>query len=98
MISAERIRKWAHDRNLIEGSTQQAQFVKLAEEVGELAGAIARNHDHEFTDAIGDCFVVLTILAAQRGYEIEACIADAWNVIKERKGRMENGVFIRETD
>lgn len=96
MIYAERIRQWAHDRNLIEGSTVQAQFVKLAEEVGELAAAIARNNDDAFSDAIGDCFVVLTILAAQRGLEVEACIADAWDVIKDRKGRMENGIFIRE--
>lgn len=98
MIYAERIRQWAHDRNLIEGSTMQAQCVKLMEEVGELAAAIARNQDDEFSDAIGDCFVVLTILAAQRGLEIEACIAGAWDVIKDRKGRMVDGVFIRETE
>lgn len=98
MIYAERIRQWARDRNLIEGSTTQAQFVKLVEEVGELAAAIARNQDDEFSDAIGDCFVVLTILAAQRGFEVEACIADAWDVIKDRKGHMENGVFIREAN
>ena len=98
MIYAERIRGWAHDRNLIRGSTPQAQFVKLVEEVGELAAAIARNNDDEFADAIGDIFVVLTILASQRGFEVECCIADAWDVIKHRKGRMENGVFIREPD
>ncbi len=98
MIYAERIRKWAHDRNLIEGSNTQAQFVKLAEEVGELAAAIARDDDQQLVDAIGDCFVVLTILAKQRGFNIEECIAAAWDVIKDRKGRIVDGVFIRDPD
>lgn len=96
MIYADRIRGWAHDRNLIEGSTVQAQCVKLMEEVGELSAAIVRNQDYRFADAIGDCFVVLTILAAQRGLEIETCIADAWDEIKNRKGRMVDGVFVKE--
>ena len=98
MIYAERIRGWASDRNLIDGSDEKSQFVKLMEEAGELAAAIARNNDADFMDAIGDCFVVLTILAAQRGVEIEQCIADAWIQIKDRKGRMVQGVFVKEED
>jgi NTP pyrophosphatase (non-canonical NTP hydrolase) len=97
MIYAERIRDWAQERNLIRGSTQQAQFVKLIEEVGELAEAIAKDKAG-FMDAIGDCFVVLTILAAQRGIDIEDCIAGAWLEIKDRKGRMVDGIFVRDAD
>lgn len=96
MIYADRIRQWAHDRNLIEGSTVQAQFVKLIEEVGELAEAVAKGKDEQFMDSIGDAFVVLTILAAQKDLEIEECIAHAWDEIKDRKGRMVDGVFIRD--
>lgn len=96
MIYAERIRDWAHDRNLIEGSTVQAQFVKLIEEIGELAEAIAKGKDEQFLDSIGDAFVVLTILAAQKGMDIEECIAFAWHEIKDRKGKMVDGVFIRD--
>lgn len=96
MIYAERIRDWAHDRNLIEGSTVQAQFVKLIEEVGELAEAIAKGKDEQFLDSIGDAFVVLTILAAQKGMDIEECIAYAWGEIRDRKGKMVDGVFIRD--
>lgn len=98
MIYAERIRHWAHDRNLIHGSTPQAQFVKLIEEVGELAQSIAKDRPSDFRDAIGDCFVVLTILAAQKDEDIEECIALAWDVIKDRKGRMIDGIFVREED
>lgn len=98
MIYADRIRQWAHDRNLIAGSDPKSQFVKLMEEAGELAAAIARGKQDEFEDAIGDMFVVLTIMAAQTGVPIEECIAKAWAEIKNRKGRMIDGTFIKEDD
>ena len=98
MVYAERIRDWADERNLILGSTPQAQFVKLIEEIGELAEAIAKNKKEQFEDSIGDAFVVLTILAAQENVASEQCIANAWNEIKDRKGRMINGVFVKEED
>ena len=96
MIYADRIRGWAHDRNLIKGSGVKSQFVKLMEESGELAQAIAKQKDDEFADALGDMFVVMTILADQKGLQIEECIAGAWNEIKDRKGRMVDGVFVKE--
>lgn len=98
MIYAERIRQWAHDRNLITGSSTDKQMLKLMEEVGELAAGLARGKNGDAIDAIGDCFVVLTILAAQIGVEIEDCIAGAWLEIKDRKGRMVDGVFVKEAD
>jgi hypothetical protein len=39
--------------------------------------------------------VVLTILAAQKGFNIEECIAHAWSQIKDRKGRMVDGIFVK---
>lgn len=98
MIYATRIRNWAQERNLIRGSTPEKQFTKLIEEVGELAAGIARGCDEAVMDGIGDCFVVLTILAAQHGMDIEECIAAAWDEIKDRKGRMVDGVFVKEAD
>lgn len=96
MIYADRIRGWAEARNLIRGSDVKSQFVKLMEEAGELAQAIAKQKDDEFADALGDMFVVMTILADQKGLQIEECIAGAWNEIKDRKGRMVDGVFVKE--
>jgi NTP pyrophosphatase (non-canonical NTP hydrolase) len=96
MIYGNSIRQWAEERNLIAGSTVQAQFVKLIEEIGELAEAIAKGKDEQFMDSIGDAFVVLTILAAQKNLEIEECVVHAWHQIKDRKGRMDNGIFIKE--
>lgn len=92
------IRQWAIDRNIIEGSSPQAQFVKLIEETGELASGIAKNRMEVVKDGLGDAVVVLTILAAQYGYKLEDCIEFAWNEIKDRKGRMVNGTFVKEAD
>src|SRR5690606_872733 len=92
----EKIEDWAKDRNLIEGSSTHAQMLKLTEEVGELAGAIAKNRLDDANDAVGDCVVVLTILAKQIGVDIEDCISGAYAEIKDRKGRMVDGVFVKE--
>jgi NTP pyrophosphatase (non-canonical NTP hydrolase) len=96
MRDIARIEKWAHERNIINGSTRQAQLCKLIEEVGELATAINKQRFADVVDAIGDCAVVLTILAAQSQTTLEACIDRAYLEIKDRKGRMVDGVFIRE--
>ena len=92
------IRQWAADRNLIEGSDSFRQITKLVEEVGELAHGIAKRRPDEIVDGIGDAVVVLTILAAQNGLTIEDCIERAWDEIKGRKGRMVDGVFVKEGD
>jgi len=96
MFYADLIRQWAEDRNLIEGSDLKSQFVKLIEEAGELANAIAKKNDIEFADAIGDMVVVLTIMAAQNGMMIEDCIDNAWQEIKDRKGKMVDGIFLKD--
>lgn len=98
MIYADRIRDWAEARNLIAGSTPEKQFLKLIEEVGELGAGMARGNHLAVMDGIGDVFVVITILAAQHGMDIEECIAAAWDEIKDRKGRMVDGVFRKEGD
>jgi NTP pyrophosphatase (non-canonical NTP hydrolase) len=92
------IRTWAAARNLIHGSDPKSQMLKLAEELGELAGALARGKESEADDAIGDMVVVLTIIASQRGVTIEACIEGAWAEIKHRKGKMVAGVFVKDGD
>jgi NTP pyrophosphatase (non-canonical NTP hydrolase) len=96
MNTFAKIRKWAEDRNLIEGSDPKSQMVKLMEEMGELANGIGKNKIAEIEDGIGDCCVVLTIIASQCGLTIEECIMSAYHEIKDRKGRMVDGIFIRE--
>lgn len=94
----EMIRKWAEDRNLVRGATPAAQFQKLGEEFGELGRALIENDPVKFIDAVGDMYVVLTILAAQKGAMIEDCIASAYHEIKDRKGKMVDGIFVKEAE
>ena len=89
-----KIAEWHHQRNLIDGSTDQAQFLKLIEEVGELAGNLARGKD--ISDDIGDIIVVLINIAERNNLTIEECMLVAYNDIKDRKGKMIDGVFIKE--
>ncbi len=92
----EKIRIWAEDRNLVRGATPAAQFQKLGEEFGELGRALIEGDEAKFKDAVGDMYVVLTILAAQKGMMIEDCIASAYEEIKDRKGKMVDGIFVKE--
>ena len=92
------IRDWAEARNIIEGATPEKQFVKLMEELGELAEGMSKGRIEAVKDGIGDAVVVLTIMAAQHDMNIEDCVEMAWHEIKDRKGCMINGVFIKESD
>ena len=169
----EKIENWAEERNLINGSTPQKQFIKLMEEFGELCAGISKNNIDMIKDSIGDCFVVLVIMNKQTGGELfhnglqgifneiskedfsemeinrtskeilvsnliqasvqelgkigemlfldkyediigvlicfygvsevyklsfENCVSSAWEEIKDRKGKMINGVFVKEED
>lgn len=90
--------QWAKDRNILDDSTPQAQVVKLVEEIGELAAAVARGNWDGVYDAIGDSVVVLTILAKMHHASLEHCVNRAWLEIRDRKGRMQGGVFVKEED
>lgn len=90
------IREWARARGIYDSGDIKTQYVKLAEESGELAKAIINNDSPEIIDAIGDMVVVLTNLAHQHGVTIEQCIDSAYKEIANRKGKMQNGSFIKE--
>ena len=51
------IGQWHLDRNLIEGSTDKDQYMKLIQEVGELSDSLCKSKD--FRDDVGDIMVVL---------------------------------------
>src|ERR1700739_1655739 len=92
------IEQWAKDLNRIGGSDSKSQALKGASEFGELCDAILKSDQPKIIDGIGDVVVVLTILAAQNGLKIEECIAAAYDEIKDRKGVMYNGAFIKSDD
>jgi NTP pyrophosphatase (non-canonical NTP hydrolase) len=95
MTKFKLIRQWAKNKGIIDYGDTKTQYVKLLEETGELAQAILKNDEDEFIDAIGDCVVVLTNLAAIRGIDIELCIDVAYAEICNRSGDMVNGTFVK---
>src|SRR5690625_192150 len=91
------IRCWAQDRNLHTADPNK-QALKLGEEFGELFEGLAKSNEDLTKDAIGDMYVVMTILSQQLGFTIEECIELAYNEIKNRRGKMIDGVFVKESD
>ena len=155
--SIRKVKQWAHDKNLIEGSDSITQYLKLVSELGELADDVNKKQD--VRDSIGDCLVVLIIIAEQQycshsletpllfntgeeqqkeaavmasldiaylgyrlccrvnvasdikdvlnrlntvavlyGVTLSECLEHAYNEIKDRRGVMLDGVFIKEDD
>jgi len=92
-----RIRLWAEERGLYSKGDSKTQVVKLVEEMGEVSRAVLKSDKAEIKDGIGDMVVVLTNLAHLEGFTIEECIEAAYDVIKDRKGKMDNGTFKKET-
>lgn len=88
--------QWHYDRNLIEGSTDKDQYCKLMQEAGELSDSICKQYD--VRDDIGDMLVVLINIAERNNLSLGQCLKRAWDDIKNRKGRMVDGVFIKESD
>lgn len=92
----QKIIDWHYARNLIDGSDDKTQFCKLVEEMGELSSNICKGRD--IKDDIGDMMVVLINIAIRNNLTIEECLKAAYNDIKDRKGRMVDGVFVKEAD
>ena len=88
-----------------------AQLQKTKEEVRELEaelemllstsdsnkinGAVVKNN---IMDAIGDIYVTLVMQAGVWGLEMEECVEYAYTQIKDRKGKMVDGIFVKEEE
>ena len=90
------IREWAEQRGLYNNGDPKTQTLKLMEEAGEICRAVLKKDEPEIIDGIGDCVVVLTNLAHLCDTSIEDCIEAAYNEIKDRTGKMDNGTFKKD--
>lgn len=88
---------WSIVRGLHKADSSK-QYLKVAEEVGEVASALARGQVEELKDGIGDVIVTLIILAQQNGLTLEECLRYAYKEIEMRDGKLVNGVFIKKED
>ena len=88
------IGQWHRDRNLIDGSTDKDQYMKLIQEAGELSDSLCKGKD--IKDDIGDMMVVLINIMVRNNLTMNECLSVAYNDIKDRKGKMVDGVFVKE--
>ena len=91
------VEQWAFQRGLLDADPSK-QFIKVVEEIGEVASALARNEQVALRDGIGDVIVTLIILARQSNMTLEECLAFAYQEIKDRTGEMINGTFVKSED
>ena len=90
------IREWAEERGLYLHGDCKTQTLTLMEEAGEVCKAVLKDNQDDVIDGIGDCVVVLTNLAELHGVTIEHCIGIAYDEIKNRTGKMDNGTFKKD--
>jgi len=91
-----KVSQWHRDRNLIDGSTDKDQALKLLQELGELSDSVCKGED--ISDDIGDMLVVMINIVERNNLTLTHCLQEAWIDIKDRKGKMVDGIFVKEAD
>lgn len=97
-----KINHWADERNL-KKADPKIQWMRITEEVGEIRDVLLK--PTKFTepqaalkDAIGDTLVTIIVLAYQLELDVTECLSLAYEEIKNRRGKMINGTFVKEDD
>lgn len=67
-------------------------------EAGRIKGIEPEHAEDELQDAIGDMIVVQTNIAEREGFTISDAAFNAYLEIKDRKGKMIDGTFVKEAD
>lgn len=89
------VRQWAVSKDF---DNPRAQFMKIVEELGETSEAYDKGWQDKLIDSIGDLQVTIINFAMLVGVDYKDALAEAWETIKDRKGTIKNGVFIKEED
>lgn len=90
--------QWGYARNIISTKNTPKQFMKVTEELGELAEGINKDNQGQIKDSLGDILVTLIILSKDLDVDLLDCLKGAYGVIKDRTGKTINGVFVKESD
>lgn len=91
-----KVLQWAKEKGILDKATPKDQMLKTIEEVGELAKAIGKNDKEEIKDGIGDIAVTIIIQAELNGLDFDECLESVYEIISKRKGKMVNGIFVKE--
>lgn len=89
---------WSKERKLNNYNNRFIQLAKVMEELGELSKAMIQDDTDEIIDALGDVNVTLIVLADQMELLLSDCLEVAFNEIKNRKGVLKNGSFIKNVE
>ena len=97
-----KINEWADERNLKQADPK-IQWMRITEEVGEIRDVLLKptkftDPQMALKDAIGDTLVTIIVLAHQLDLDVTECLNIAYEEIKNRKGKMINGTFVKEED
>lgn len=92
----DKVVKWADDKDLLVPENAPFQMLKVMEELGETASALAKKNEDNLKDGIGDVMVTLIILAKQCGFTPYECLLQAWGEISDRKGKTIDGIFVKD--
>lgn len=71
----DKIVDWSTERNIITAGKPSGQVLKVMEEMGEIAGGVARNKPALIKDAVGDVLVIMTNIAKMYGVEPSSVIS-----------------------
>lgn len=99
-ILADNVFRWGVARNITleGGATPLSQIKKLKEEVHEIEEGLISGNRKEVVDGIGDSLVVLLMICRLTGIDLVDALRVAYGEIKDRKGKMINGIFVKESD
>lgn len=97
-----KINHWADERNLKQADPK-IQWMRITEEVGEIRDVLLKptkfnEPQTALKDAIGDTLVTIIVLAHQLELDVTECLNIAYEEIKNRKGKIVNGTFVKESD
>ena len=91
---------WGMDRNITKegGATSFSQLEKLKEEVLELQEALEKGDREDIEKELGDVQVVVLNICRLGGFNLTECLDKTYAKIKDRKGQMVDGKFVKEQD
>lgn len=88
--------EWASQRGILQNSTSKDQILKTTEELGETVRAILKRDLSGIVDGLGDMIVTQILAAKLEGYSLVDCLRCALIEIQKRKGKMVDGVFVKD--
>lgn len=94
----QKITTWAHERKIDEADPR-VEFMKMAEELGELSSAYNKENREKLVDSIGDLQIALLIFCQLVRVDHYQALTEAYHEIAQRTGKTTaDGVFIKASD